>query len=195
MKKCRLCGIQKEITDFYLAPYKPKKSERKRRSECIKCFNNISTENFHKKRNPVGCVTLLDNEIWKTVDGYDNKYSVSNHGRVKRLIVAKFGEHSRIIKERLLCPVRCKKIGYESINLFYSRKKYDRIKIHRLVAMLFIENNLNKEFVNHINGIKHDNRVENLEWVTRSENSKHSFHILNNKSILNTSRNSKNKKS
>jgi hypothetical protein len=46
---------------------------------------------------------------------------------------------------------------------------------HRLLAKYFIENKFNKSQVNHINGIKHDNRIENLEWVTQSENTLHSF--------------------
>lgn len=64
--------------------------------------------------------------------------------------------------------------GYIQIGL----RKNDRQKqfvVHRIVANTFIENPLNKPTVNHINGIKTDNRIENLEWNTQSENIKHSF--------------------
>ena len=71
------------------------------------------------------------------------------------------------------------KLGYEIVSL--SGKPY---MFHRIIAIVFIPNPLNKKEINHINGIKNDNRIENLEWVTRSENVKHSFDVLNKKSNL-----------
>jgi len=67
--------------------------------------------------------------------------------------------------------------GYLVVNL--SKKgKVKQFKVHRLIAETFISNPLNKRTINHINGIKTDNRLENLEWSTYSENLKHKFRVL-----------------
>jgi hypothetical protein len=67
-----------------------------------------------------------------------------------------------------------KKRGYNYVVL-YANNKHKNILVHRLVAIAYLQNPLNKRCVNHINGIKTDNRVENLEWNTHSENSKHAY--------------------
>lgn len=66
--------------------------------------------------------------------------------------------------------------GYLTIDLVVNNKANRRL-VHRLVAATYIPNPKNKPEVNHINGIKNDNRVENLEWVTKSENQLHSIRI------------------
>jgi hypothetical protein len=67
------------------------------------------------------------------------------------------------------------KQGYARVGIYIGNYKTKTIKIHRLVAQAFIDNPFKKTDVNHINGIKNDNRIENLEWSTRSENMKHAF--------------------
>ena len=72
------------------------------------------------------------------------------------------------------------KDGYVKIALRKNGKRYYR-RMHQLVAMQFIPNPEQKPIINHLNGIKHDNRVENLEWATYSENVQHGFDCLGRK--------------
>nr|DAK61906.1 MAG TPA: homing endonuclease [Caudoviricetes sp.]DAM24317.1 MAG TPA: homing endonuclease [Caudoviricetes sp.] len=113
-------------------------------------------------------------EIWKDIKGYEGLYQVSNLGRVKSLsIYRKNSVCEYYSKEKILKPLKDKG-GYLNVRL-WKNKKGKTIKIHRLVACNFLENTENKRDVNHINGIKTDNRVSNLEWATRSENIQHAF--------------------
>jgi hypothetical protein len=110
-------------------------------------------------------------EIWKTIPGYEGVYEVSNHARVRSL--------NRICcytNRRLMGKVLATKLtlGYPTLGLHKNRKTY-HLKIHRLVAQAFIPNPENKPFINHINGIRHDNRLENLEWCTAQQNMIHAL--------------------
>lgn len=123
----------------------------------------------------------LNNETWKDIKGYENLYQVSNMGRVKslkRLILSPTGNYYS--KEKIMTINQNDGIGYVKIRLFKNSKSKP-VRIHRLVAEAFIPNPENKKDVNHKNGIKHDNRAENLEWATRSENEIHSVKVLGKK--------------
>jgi hypothetical protein len=95
-------------------------------------------------------------EIWKDIPGY-NGYKVSSYGRV-------MGKRGNILSTSY------DKKGYEYVKISPIRKV-----VHRLVAISFINNPYNKEQVNHLNGVKNDNRVQNLEWATQSENMQHAY--------------------
>lgn len=111
-------------------------------------------------------------EIWKSIEGYEN-YEVSNFGNVKSLCrVVERKKYNYYIKEKMLKPNKDKQ-GYERV--FLTNIKGKTLRVHRLVALNFIINYKNKKEVNHINGIKTDNRVENLEWCTGLENMQHAY--------------------
>lgn len=118
---------------------------------------------------------LPDNliEIWKDIPGFEGLYQISDKGRIKSL--------SRIIKQKnrsIKWPERilnCSKSrGYHGVKL-YNGLILRSFRVHRLVAITFIDNPLILPEVNHLNGVKDDNRLENLEWCNRSRNVKHAY--------------------
>ena len=112
-------------------------------------------------------------EIWKDIPGYEGYYQVSNQGNFRSLprIIAYKKYGTRLYPGKSLLKDRAYD-GYDRIVLSKEGKK-TLFPAHRLVALTFIPNPENKPFINHINGCKHDNRVENLEWCTASENMRH----------------------
>lgn len=108
------------------------------------------------------------NEIWKDIAGYEGRYQVSNKGNVKSLHYRGHDE------ERIMKPVKHHS-GYLIIQL--GRKPRKIHLVHQLVAKAFIPPVEGKKLVNHIDGNKQNNCVENLEWVTYKENTEHAIRI------------------
>lgn len=106
----------------------------------------------------------LINEVWKDVKGTNGKYKVSSFGRI-------IGAYGRLLK-----PVSTPK-GYVRVKIWYG-PSYKTRMVHRIVAEAFIPRPEGKTQINHIDGNKTNNQVDNLEWCTQSENMRHRVDVL-----------------
>lgn len=110
-------------------------------------------------------------EIWKCTS--DINYLISSFGRIKSLKESKYGKNNNgVILKQVF-----DKGGYLRIGLSFNGKPKSFF-VHRLVAKYFIPNPENKRTVNHINGVKTDNRIDNINWATYSEQNIHAYRIL-----------------
>ncbi len=112
----------------------------------------------------------MNNEIWLPMKRFEGYYEISNLGNIRRA------------KSK-----RLRRISYANIypSIVLSVKgKHKTIRIHRLVAETFLPPVKGKTHVNHKNGNKNDNRVENLEWVTQAENNLHAYRVLHRASSI-----------
>ena len=111
---------------------------------------------------------MSNQEVRKDIPWYEWLYQASSLGRIFSLS-----------RKKIRC-VFVRKDGYHLAQL-WKKDKLHSLLVHRLVALAFLENVDNKKQVNHINGKKGDNNVNNLERCTQSENQKHSYDVLWNK--------------
>lgn len=122
----------------------------------------------------------MKQEMWKPVQGYGLLYEVSNIGNVKSLQRPVWNGHQLVIKPEIVLKPNTLKKGYFQVTLYNGRERKS-FQVHRLVAQAFIQNPLGYGQVNHINGNKQDNRVENLEWCDNSMNQLHAYKMGLNK--------------
>lgn len=104
------------------------------------------------------------NEKWLPVKGFEGYYEVSNKGNIRR---------TKSKRVRAISHTNC----YSHI-LLCKNGEHTTLRVHRLVAEAFLPEIEGKNHVNHINGNKNDNRVENLQWVTQAENNLHAYRSL-----------------
>lgn len=122
----------------------------------------------------------VEGEVWKDIPNYENIYQVSNLGRVKSLSRTMYkGKRCFNSKEKILKS--CLSNSYLGVNL-YNFCKLKFYRVHRLIGITFLENLKNYKQVNHIDGNKINNNIENLEWVTARENRCHNVKNINTSS-------------
>lgn len=122
---------------------------------------------------------VIEGEIWLDCPEYEKVYQVSNLGRVRSKPIfirhdGIFGDENGYIKHVKIKNQTVNRYGYLTTKLCYDGK-CRRLTIHRLVAKAFLTNENNYNQVNHINGNKFDNRLDNLEWVSASQNIQHAY--------------------
>jgi len=165
-KVCKTCKVEKSLEYF-------NKHEGCKMGVTPHCKDCISLLRIR----PSFEISDLVGEEWKDVVGWAGFYKISNMGRLKRVGRKYLDISGRLqnLRERIITPWQNN--GYWHFRLINNTEMV-RVTLHRLVAEAFIPNPLNKPEVNHKNRNRSDNRLENLEWMTRTENLHHALDII-----------------
>ncbi len=142
------------------------------------CSRKVNLQKHKHRHSATDCLAVfyfmgniidLKGEVWKDIvaEGLTGRYQISNFGRIKSMY-GRWDNGPEIIKPTKLTN------GYFMVVMYYGNGKgYTRLYHHRVIAIAFIPNPENKPCINHINNNRGDNRIENLEWCTKQENSSH----------------------
>jgi len=163
IKRCHYCNINKPLSEFY-------------KHSCRSDGLSISCKDCAKSKSQLNID--LTNEEWKDIPGYEGIYAVSNKGRVKRLghnktFINRWGTYTTAFYREKPLKVVYNIHGYACISL-----KKKTFTIHSLVMSAFSQKPFHDAQVNHKDGNKKNNQIENLEWCTASENAKHKYSEL-----------------
>lgn len=120
-------------------------------------------------------VEIINNGKWKTIVDFPN-YEISTNGEVR---TKEYYDSRNHLRKSKLLEKQVNNVGYEYVILSNDTEKHKTLTVHRLVAKTFFDDYCDNLEVNHINGIKTDNRIENLEMTTRCENIKKRYEIGN----------------
>lgn len=117
----------------------------------------------------------MENEVWKDIKGYEGLYQISNLGRVKRLCEWVGNKYAKkYVKKQSILKGTLDNVGYITVTLSKNSKN-KKYRVHRLVSQFFIPNPDNFPQVNHIDGNKQNNNVNNLEWCDNNYNIHHAI--------------------
>ncbi len=169
---CAKCKLPQPVCNFIYLP-----SRKRLHAYCNNCKRTYDKERFRKdnKNNSAFIVNNLHNEVWRDIPEFENHYQASNMGRIKSIERTATDSIGRIVlrRSKILKP-QLNPCGYGVVRLYVNGVAVTSTA-HTLIAKTFIPNPENKPEVNHKKGIKTDNRVSELEWVTRQENITHAF--------------------
>lgn len=114
-------------------------------------------------------------EIIKPLNGFEGLYEISNLGYV--VGVERYSKNGRFNKRHIIKKYVNPKNGYVYTSIYKNGVNYNK-RLHRILAEHFIENKFNKPYINHKDGNRQNNNLDNLEWVTPKENSRHMYDVL-----------------
>ena len=117
-------------------------------------------------------------EIWKDIKGYEGLYQVSNLGNVKKIKNKKYNINKKEVEEKEInkyISIGKHKLGYKNVKLTDKNGIRKNLFLHRIIAEAFVENPNNFNIINHKDGDKSNNNINNLEWTTQKDNVNHAW--------------------